>query len=695
MALPPYPLPRETRETAVLVGSGVATYGPFEFKIFDEADVEVWTLATGDADWSLATVTVTKTAALAHDTFSITFSAVIPVSTSIYVASRRLHERQIAVTRGGTIDTDMLEKELSKQGSILQELHRDLSRSVRFPPGFDGQPFLPAMTAGKALIVNADANGLTLGPDADQIDAAQGYAEAAEAARDVSVTASETSIAARDIAVAAATSVTAPLELLALVDVDTPAIDPDYYEITYYDTNRVMGSGGIYRKVASEPAHAGKRQNGNGTWYELQIHIARPEKFGALGDDDNDDGPAIVLAAAYCAAKNAVLRLGRRTYKSSVTLDLSLVQHTICDNTILKPTMDAGIAVKYTAASGELIQKNKLLGDIWVIWGTVDYTKERWSYFLQNVYQGEFHISSFNATISLFMYGVASGCVSNDIHLGFMWGHNIGIYITSSSAAGWVNMNRFHGGIFSGYVESFSGALYESTASHIYITDTPYPNNGNEFINPSLEWIGPGFKLARMDGFKNYIRPGYMEMNWPVDTAATGSWITDTGEQDTIDVSCVPYADGYDPLLGSASRIDVSGATSPTVLGKLGYMAMGALGCQYSTNESDTRAAHHMTNAGAGPALRLKNSASGANPSLVIEKSDGSAGVEIPAAAPWTVFNGTRKITWQVSGEPTTGTWEVGDLSFNTTPVVAGWVGYVCTVAGTPGTWKGFGAIGS
>lgn len=587
----------------------------------------------------------------------------------------------------------------NEDGDLLtifdQEQRRDIARAMKSDYGQAGLTIdTSVVTAGKTLM-RGTGDDIVAGPDADQIDAAQGYAEAAEAARDISVTASETSVAARDIAVAAATSVTAPLELLALVDVDTPALDPDYYEITYYDTNRIMGSGGLYRKVVSEPAHDGKRQNGNGTWYELQIHIARPEKFGALGDDDADDGPAIVKAAAYCAAKSAVLRMGRRTYKSSVTIDLSLVQHTICDSTILKPTMDAGIAIKYSAASGELIQKNKLLGDIWVLWPAVDYTKERWSFFLQNVYQGEFHISSFNATISLFMYGVASGCVSNDLYLGFMWGHNIGIYITSSSSAGWVNMNRFHGGIFSGYVESFAGALYESTASHIYITDTPYPNNGNEFLNPSLEWIGPGFKLARMDGFKNCIRPGYMEMNWPADTAATGSWITDVGEQDCIDVSCVPYADGYDPLLGSASRIDVSGATNPTVLGKLGYMDMGALGCQYLRNASDTRAPQHLTNTAAGPALRLQNSASASNPGLIIEKADGSIGVSIPAAAPWTVFNGTRKITWGVSGEPASGTWEVGDLSFNTTPVTAGWVGYVCTVAGTPGTWKGFGAIGS
>jgi len=42
---------------------------------------------------------------------------------------------------------------------------------------------------------------------------------------------------------------------------------------------------------------------------------------------------------------------------------------------------------------------------------------------------------------------------------------------------------------------------------------------------------------------------------------------------------------------------------------------------------------------------------------------------------------------------PTTGTWRVGDIVYNSAPASAGYVGFVCTVAGTPGTWKSFGLI--
>lgn len=42
---------------------------------------------------------------------------------------------------------------------------------------------------------------------------------------------------------------------------------------------------------------------------------------------------------------------------------------------------------------------------------------------------------------------------------------------------------------------------------------------------------------------------------------------------------------------------------------------------------------------------------------------------------------------------PTTGTWAVGDVVEVINPASAGYIGYVCTVAGTPGTWRGFGLI--
>lgn len=45
------------------------------------------------------------------------------------------------------------------------------------------------------------------------------------------------------------------------------------------------------------------------------------------------------------------------------------------------------------------------------------------------------------------------------------------------------------------------------------------------------------------------------------------------------------------------------------------------------------------------------------------------------------------------SAAPTTGTYAVGEIVLNSAPASAGYIGWVCTVAGTPGTWKTFGLI--
>lgn len=42
---------------------------------------------------------------------------------------------------------------------------------------------------------------------------------------------------------------------------------------------------------------------------------------------------------------------------------------------------------------------------------------------------------------------------------------------------------------------------------------------------------------------------------------------------------------------------------------------------------------------------------------------------------------------------PTTGTWGLGDRVWHTAPTAGGFEGWICTTAGTPGTWKTFGAI--
>jgi hypothetical protein len=52
----------------------------------------------------------------------------------------------------------------------------------------------------------------------------------------------------------------------------------------------------------------------------------------------------------------------------------------------------------------------------------------------------------------------------------------------------------------------------------------------------------------------------------------------------------------------------------------------------------------------------------------------------------------TTKI-WRGSAAPVSGTWTIGDIVLDSAPSASGKIGWVCTVSGTPGTWKTWGAI--
>jgi hypothetical protein len=47
------------------------------------------------------------------------------------------------------------------------------------------------------------------------------------------------------------------------------------------------------------------------------------------------------------------------------------------------------------------------------------------------------------------------------------------------------------------------------------------------------------------------------------------------------------------------------------------------------------------------------------------------------------------------SAPPRQGAWPLGAIIFNSAPGQGAPVGWVCTAAGTPGTWNGFGSIGA
>ncbi|WP_127523671.1 hypothetical protein [Mesorhizobium sp. Z1-4] len=179
MTASPFPLPRETRESAILVGNGTpGPYGPSGYKVWDTADVVVYARADGEEVFTDVTAdcTITKTASALYDTFSVTFAANVPATTDWYHQARRTHERQIAATQGGAVSGAELEKELAKQATILSETRRDIDRALRVDLEFDGSLVLPVLGDSQLLKWDATAKKFAPGPVASEIEAAEANA---------------------------------------------------------------------------------------------------------------------------------------------------------------------------------------------------------------------------------------------------------------------------------------------------------------------------------------------------------------------------------------------------------------------------------------------------------------------------------------------------------------------------------------
>lgn len=71
----------------------------------------------------------------------------------------------------------------------------------------------------------------------------------------------------------------------------------------------------------------------------------------------------------------------------------------------------------------------------------------------------------------------------------------------------------------------------------------------------------------------------------------------------------------------------------------------------------------------------------------------GTAGAKAAFDNGFYVGRAFRVLTTTGTAAPTAGTWAKGDRVLNTSPTPGGWAGWICTAAGTPGTWRPFGAI--
>lgn len=270
MANTPYPLPRQTRESTIQVGNGTAgPYGPSQYRVFDIEDVKVYLQAEDEDSFADVTdsCTVTKTAGEGYDTFSVTFAGAVPVTSRWYHAAKRVSNRSVAVTRAGTLVSDELEKELSKQASALSEMRRDIGRALKIDPDQDEvwvQPLADGhisvwrdcqmVDGGSVDAIHESADGaaasaaaaaISAGNAADSAGAAAGSADAAAGAAISAAGSADDAASDRALAVAAANSAANSADAAAndraAVAIDRAAVS-DYKDAATASSGAAAGS---------------------------------------------------------------------------------------------------------------------------------------------------------------------------------------------------------------------------------------------------------------------------------------------------------------------------------------------------------------------------------------------------------------------------------------------------------------------
>jgi hypothetical protein len=76
-----------------------------------------------------------------------------------------------------------------------------------------------------------------------------------------------------------------------------------------------------------------------------------------------------------------------------------------------------------------------------------------------------------------------------------------------------------------------------------------------------------------------------------------------------------------------------------------------------------------------------------------VQLINGTVALDSFAGTVWQVDASSELIIQPASAPPSTGRWAVGNRVYNSAPTAGGNIGWVCTTAGEPGTWKTFGDI--
>ncbi|KIZ47400.1 MULTISPECIES: right-handed parallel beta-helix repeat-containing protein [Rhodopseudomonas] len=288
-----FEIPRGTRQQTLITSGAQTVFGPFDFILFDERDLELRQMAPNSTAFALISQDQYSAAPVAPATgwpayFTITLAAALPSGTILSVKGTRLGSRTSNVTQGGVVRSVPLEKELDTQVAQLQELRRDIDAMVA--SGATGD------LIASGIANNSPAPGGTVADALEDLDIRASEAEAKLLALRADV--DQLSVDA------------AQFPNTARVTAAFIAENATYLRTAGYATPGDWG-GALYKKVASEPTTLDKVQSADGAWWQIAEPVLDPRMFGAVGNGIYPDMAALNAWYAALRSDGPDLRVGR------------------------------------------------------------------------------------------------------------------------------------------------------------------------------------------------------------------------------------------------------------------------------------------------------------------------------------------------------------------------------------------------
>lgn len=327
-------------------GNGVTTVFPYSFKVLDEDHLTVYeqVIATSIiTEISAANYTVTGVPGTGG---SITYNPAgvpLPATKKLIIARDSVPYLQgLDIENEGGFHPESLEQELDVQVMQIQQLAAELLRAWKAPVGQSGGSLdMFGAVAGDA-VVSDGAGSLVKGGNVTALVSGLAAEIAARISGDLVEQAARI---AGDLALASLIGGNySPLERpdydsrvalsLATVSILRQAVRTGGY-LTAGD-----GGAGLYKRVASEPSHAGKVQSLDGAWWELVVEggCIRIEQFGGKADWNGTTGTDnrqplldILTMATFSSTGNAAYKVapdicfGIGAYYFAATVELKKI----------------------------------------------------------------------------------------------------------------------------------------------------------------------------------------------------------------------------------------------------------------------------------------------------------------------------------------------------------------------------------